>query len=155
MGTRFFISYARQDFAFANALHDDLTAAGHDVWIDLGEIPRGVDWWQAIAQGIAAADVCVLVASPWSMNSSVVAREWQTARQHGKPLIVLALESLYRDCFVPDDAPWLDCRRAQTGTAARWATGTGTSSAATNSRCGATSAAHHIAAPPQNRLSYR
>ena len=43
------VSYCRRDGEFITKLHAAFTSAGMDVWIDMEDIPKGVDWRESIA----------------------------------------------------------------------------------------------------------
>lgn len=121
--TSIFISYSRQDFNFAKALYDELTAQGHQPWLDLIDLKPGEDWAKALSTAIIACDCFIVLASPWSVGapnrygSSIVRREWVEARQHQKPVLVLVIQSLHRDDLasiakedVLKDSSWIDIR---------------------------------------------
>jgi GH25 family lysozyme M1 (1,4-beta-N-acetylmuramidase) len=83
---RVFISYSRQDQTFARRLATDLTRMGADVWIDVDDIPTGMDWSNAIQEGLDTCDVMLLVVSPSSMDSPNVQDEWKYFKDQGKLL---------------------------------------------------------------------
>ncbi len=85
--TRIFISYSRKDEEFARRLATDLEKLGADVWIDVDDIPAGMNWSTAIQQGLDTCDVIIVVISPDSMASSNVADEWQAFHDDKKPII--------------------------------------------------------------------
>ena len=84
---RVFISYSRQDEAFARRLATELDQAGADVWIDVDDIPAGMKWSTAIQAGLDSADGMLVVLSPDAMASSNVEDEWQYFMDHDKPVI--------------------------------------------------------------------
>jgi formylglycine-generating enzyme required for sulfatase activity len=84
---RIFISYSRKDETFARHLAADLDRLGADVWIDVDDIPAGVNWSTAIQQGLDSSDVMIVVISPDSMESTNVGNEWQYFWDHGHPVI--------------------------------------------------------------------
>lgn len=87
--TRVFISYSRADEGFARRLATDLDRLGAEVWIDVDDIPPGVNWSTAIQQGLDTCDALVLVISPDALASKNVEDEWQYVRDEGKPIIPL------------------------------------------------------------------
>jgi hypothetical protein len=87
--TRVFISYSRADEVFARRLATDLDRLGADVWIDVDDIPPGVNWSTAIQQGLDTCDALMLVISPDALTSKNVEDEWQYVRDEGKPIIPL------------------------------------------------------------------
>ncbi len=87
--TRVFISYSRADEVFARRLATDLDRLGADVWIDVDDIPPGVNWSTAIQQGLDTCDALVLIISPDALASKNVEDEWQYVRDEGKPIIPL------------------------------------------------------------------
>ncbi|MBC8099503.1 MAG: toll/interleukin-1 receptor domain-containing protein [Armatimonadetes bacterium] len=72
-----FLSYSRKDEAFARQLATSLDAAGVDVWLDSQDIPPGVKWSSAIAQGLDTAQTLIVILSPDAMASTNVEDEWQ------------------------------------------------------------------------------
>jgi WD40 repeat protein len=107
-----FISYAREDDAFARMLCDALTAQGRDVWADWDGIPLGATWDAEIARGIEEADAFLFILSPDSVASVECGRELTRAVEQAKRLFPL----LYR-AVEPGDAPaalrpvqWTDFR---------------------------------------------
>lgn len=47
-----FISYAREDFAFAKRLYADLSRLGAEPWMDVEELTGGTDWQAAVRHAI-------------------------------------------------------------------------------------------------------
>jgi TolB protein len=88
---RVFISYSRQDVAFANRLATSLADLGADVWIDVEDIPAGMKWSKAIQQGLTVSEVMLVVISPDSMASSNVEDEWQYYLDKNKTVIPVLL----------------------------------------------------------------
>lgn len=84
---KLFISYSRKDENFARQLATDLDRSGASVWIDVDDIPAGVNWSTAIQQGLDACDILVLLISPDSIGSSNVTDEWQYFRDEGKTIV--------------------------------------------------------------------
>ena len=62
--TDVFVSYAREDGGFVRELHDFLTAAGRDVWVDWEDIPAASEWERDINDSIDGAESFVFVVSP-------------------------------------------------------------------------------------------
>ncbi|MCD4687629.1 MAG: TIR domain-containing protein [Anaerolineae bacterium] len=84
---RIFISYSRVDETFARRLAGDLSRLGADVWIDVQDIPAGMDWSNAIQQGLDSAEVMLVLLSPESTVSENVEDEWKYFKDQDKPLI--------------------------------------------------------------------
>ncbi len=85
--TKIFISYSRQDEEFAQQIATDLDRLGASIWLDVDDIPPGVNWSSAIQQGLDTCDSLLLIISPDSMESSNVTDEWQYFRDESKPII--------------------------------------------------------------------
>lgn len=85
-----FISYSREDQAYARQLADALLAAGFDVWID-DQIDYGEDWWRTIVRAIRGAKAFVAVMSDDSDASNWVQREVTLADKHKIPAFPLWL----------------------------------------------------------------
>jgi hypothetical protein len=69
-----FISYAREDKAFVQRLHQALVARGRDAWVDWKDIEFTADWWATIQAGIEEADAFVFVISPARGNREPTGR---------------------------------------------------------------------------------
>lgn len=82
-----FISYSRKDVDFARKLAASLSELGAEVWIDVEDIPTGMNWSTAIQQGLDQCEALLLVMSPESMASRNVENEWQYFLDQGKPVI--------------------------------------------------------------------
>ncbi len=89
---RVFISYSRTDEKFARRLATDMARLGADVWIDVEDIPAGMDWSNAIQEGLDTGDVMLLILSPKSCASPNVEEEWKYFKAQGKPIIPIWLE---------------------------------------------------------------
>jgi hypothetical protein len=72
---RIFISYSRNDMAFADRLDEALNARGFEPLIDRTEIYAFEDWWKRIQALIVKADSIVFVLSPDSVSSDICRRE--------------------------------------------------------------------------------
>ena len=84
---RIFVSYSRDNESFAHQLAQSLSEAGADVWIDVEDIPVGMNWSTAIQEGLDTSDVLLVVLSPSSMASKNVAQEWQYFIDHDRPIV--------------------------------------------------------------------
>lgn len=86
-----------------------LRDAGMTTWIDYNELVPGLNWERQLDDAVERADVVVVVVSKRAMESSFVRRELISARQHGKPLILLIAEATP----LPPQLvgmPWVDVR---------------------------------------------
>lgn len=82
-----FISYARIDEGFARQLASALSQMDADVWLDVDDIPAGMNWSSAIQHGLDNCDLMLVIISPESMASSNVENEWQWFLDERKPII--------------------------------------------------------------------
>ncbi|MEP7288418.1 MAG: TIR domain-containing protein [Chloroflexota bacterium] len=82
-----FISYSRKDEVFARKLATSLSDLGAEVWIDVDDIPVGMNWSAAIQQGLDTCDLILLIVSPDSMASRNVDNEWQFYLDNNKPVV--------------------------------------------------------------------
>lgn len=81
------MSYAHADARIALHLHDVLTSAGHDVWLDMANLPPGVDWWDGVRRAIdLSADVLFLVSGESSRSTSCL-RELAYASTRDKRIV--------------------------------------------------------------------
>jgi hypothetical protein len=110
--TDVFISYSRRDAVFVRELHDSLTGAGRDVWVDWEDIPPASQWERDIADSIDAAESFLFVLSPSSLESEYCGIELRHAEGRGKRIVPVAI-----DGAAAEDAPpalrelnWIWCR---------------------------------------------
>ena len=80
-----FISYSRADEAYAKALRARLEREHPELklWRDREETEGGRSWWAQIEDALQHVEYMVLLASPDSMQSEMVRKEWRYARQQG------------------------------------------------------------------------
>lgn len=101
-GARVFISHSSLDKGFVKGLAVDLSAKGHQPWVDEWEILAGESIPERIGSGIEGADFVLVVLSRSSVESKWVEQEWQTKywtevnerRIHVIPLLI-------DDCEIP------------------------------------------------------
>ncbi|MBI2910021.1 MAG: SUMF1/EgtB/PvdO family nonheme iron enzyme [Chloroflexi bacterium] len=86
---RVFISYSRQDSAFAERLEAALQERGIATWRDATSIHGGDNWYKSIARGLADSDAVLCVVTPNSDRSEWVLREQLRVLQDGIPLFPL------------------------------------------------------------------
>ncbi|HEY9737274.1 MAG TPA: toll/interleukin-1 receptor domain-containing protein, partial [Trichocoleus sp.] len=85
-----FISYGRVDSkAFAARLNQHLSAAGLNVWLDLEDIPPGVDYQKEIDDSIDRAHNFIFILSPHAVNSEYCRLEIEQALRRKKRIIPL------------------------------------------------------------------
>jgi hypothetical protein len=94
-----FISYSRKDFYFAESLAFHLTERGIESWLDANHLTPGGEWGEEIDRALDEAQTIVLVATPASVRSPYVQREWKRALAQGDRLIV----ALFRSCKLPPE----------------------------------------------------
>lgn len=83
---RVFISYSREDAAFATELEGGLRLLGYDVFIDR-HLSGGEAWRQSLANHIAQADTIVFVMSPSSVESEMCQWEVDEATRLSKRIL--------------------------------------------------------------------
>jgi WD40 repeat protein len=112
-----FISYAREDAAFAERLYKALSADGRTAYLDTRGIPVwSPDWQGELYEAIEKADAFVLLLSPASLASPNVALELKHAAAQGKrikPLLLIDLGDAKVDEAVTKPQ-WIDFRDEQT-----------------------------------------
>src|SRR5260221_9236059 len=91
--SRIFISYSRQDQLFARRLATDLVGLGAELWLDVDDIPAGMNWSSAIQQGLDNCEAMIVVISPYSMSSKNVEDEWQYYLDHNKVIVPVYLQT--------------------------------------------------------------
>jgi hypothetical protein len=92
-----FISYSRENAAFAKHLADDLSNYDLRLWMDVRNIPHGANWDAEVEKGLAGCDVMLVLLSRGAVASENVADEWSYFIEKGKTIVPLLLE----DCEVP------------------------------------------------------
>jgi hypothetical protein len=103
--TAIFISYRREPSAdLARYLHQMLTEAGAEVFLDVEDIDSG-RFEAVIRQQIAQADHVLVILAPTTLDSEWVRKEVQTALQTNRNIIPLLLPDFKMDTHVP---PGLD-----------------------------------------------
>jgi WD40 repeat protein len=83
---RVFISYSRNDTAFADRLEVALKARGFEPLIDRRDIAKFENWWQRIEALIVQADTIVFVISPDAVKSTICQQEVAFAQSLNKRL---------------------------------------------------------------------
>jgi hypothetical protein len=73
-----FLSYAAEDRAIADTVHDDLETLGASVWMDT-EQTGGQPWWDSVLKEIRQCDTFCALLSPDSVNSIACASELRYA----------------------------------------------------------------------------
>ena len=76
-GASVFISHSSIDKDFVRSLAVDLSARGHQPWLDEWEILAGESIIEKVSAGIEDADFLVVVLSMAAVESSWVEKEWQ------------------------------------------------------------------------------
>ena len=111
-----FLSYARQDYFFAEMLAIKLVENDFTIWRDQGSIRAGDDWRQSIEDGIKDCFAVVVALSSRSADSAYVTYEWAYAIGMGKTVIPVKLSECnvhpkleptqYIDFSYPKLLPW-------------------------------------------------
>ena len=91
-GQNIFISYARDDVAFARDLRERLLALGHGPWMDLFDIPAGARWPSEIDRALKSSDIIIGLMSPAAVASENVMNEWDWAIANDRRLVLLLIE---------------------------------------------------------------
>lgn len=104
---RVFISYKRMepDSTVARELHQALTQAGHDVFLDV-TMPVGVQWAQQIEAELQRTDFLVALLSEQAVQSEMTLGEIGTAWRLKKGLLPVRLA--WREPFKYPLSAWLD-----------------------------------------------
>ena len=83
---RVFISYSREDLAFADRIAEALTARGFEPLIDRAQIQAFEEWWRRIEALIVRADAVLVLLSPDALSSEVCGKELSFAASLNKRL---------------------------------------------------------------------
>ncbi len=82
-----FVSYAREDEAFARDLVTQLEGKGADVWWDLNAITLGTPLDQSLRSAVSGSRYLLLIATPAAGKSEYVRLEIETAIRHGLRIV--------------------------------------------------------------------
>jgi len=98
-----FVSYAREDSAFALRLVQDLRDRGARVWITQSPIRPSLDEELARQGALIDAGTYIVVLSPSAVASEMVLSELSFAVENGKGIFPV----LYQACTIPKELdPW-------------------------------------------------
>ncbi|MEL6307583.1 MAG: toll/interleukin-1 receptor domain-containing protein [Chloroflexota bacterium] len=86
-----FISYSREDVAFARYMRATLEHADIPVWMDEKRLSTGMDWWDEIEANIDVCSAFLVIMSPDSRQSVFVRNEILRAIDEGKMLFPVLL----------------------------------------------------------------
>lgn len=92
-----FISYSRANSDFAVRLAKDLKAAGHDIWLDQLDIPKGARWDDELEKALRTCSTFLIILSPDSIASQNVKDEIGYAIDSGKRILPVMI----KQCDVP------------------------------------------------------
>lgn len=107
-----FISYSRKDIEFVRRLHQALTSANRESWVDWQDIPLTSNWRDEIRQGMEQAHAVIFILSPDFLASRECQIELSLAEELHKRLIPL----VWRDVTAKDVSSslatlnWIFCR---------------------------------------------
>lgn len=88
-----FISYSRNDVEFVKTLAADLKSIGFNVWWDISKLQGGDNWVRSINSALEKSHYCIVVATPDSMKSLWVEREYTYAFNRNLKVIPILLKS--------------------------------------------------------------
>ena len=94
-----FMSYASEDFEFADKLRRDLFLNEFEVWVDQDYLEPGEPWPKEIEAAIKGAHAFLLIVSDAALASSWVKREYQHAVKLEKPVFPV----IHTDTAIPHD----------------------------------------------------
>ena len=66
--TKLFISHSTKDTEFVRQLAQALTEMGMNVWIDITDIPAGMNWSTAVQKALDECEAMLVVISPEAMD---------------------------------------------------------------------------------------
>ncbi|MCE9647261.1 MAG: toll/interleukin-1 receptor domain-containing protein [Chloroflexi bacterium] len=94
MAPNIFMSYSRQCIGFVDDLAHQLQKRGFPIWLDYLSLVPGRPWLEQIHNGLAEADLLLLVVSPESMSSRSVELEWRHFLEQKKRIILLIFQAV-------------------------------------------------------------
>jgi len=109
-----FISYAREDKAFAHRLCEALKQKNRETWIDAEGILPSAEWRQEIFGAIEAAGTLVQIVSPHSVESKICRDELSCAVNHNKRIIPILYAEVEEESL-PDsirERQWIPIRES-------------------------------------------
>jgi WD40 repeat protein len=92
--TDVFISYSRNDIAFARLLHQALKNNELETWIDWQDIPPSADWLAEVYEAIEQAETFIFIISETSVISEICELEISHAVRHNKRLIPIVINDI-------------------------------------------------------------
>ncbi|RMG86865.1 MAG: toll/interleukin-1 receptor domain-containing protein, partial [Chloroflexi bacterium] len=92
-----FISYKREDEAFAIQLRDKLRSWGYNTWRDKDDIAADESWAVGIDRGLKTSGIIIGVMTEKAVTSEQVFKEWMFAFINKRRLILLWLEDFDLD----------------------------------------------------------
>jgi formylglycine-generating enzyme required for sulfatase activity len=96
------VSYARADFAFADALVAELERHEVDVLIDRRDLPYGEEWKPELLDFVRRADAVVYIASPRSVASRWCRWELAQVKAESKRLVPIEMEPVLQAAPPPE-----------------------------------------------------
>lgn len=97
MAKKVFVSYSHADQDFVVPLVEDLIAHGVDAWLDVKDIPAGVNWDDEVEAALDGCEFFLIILSPNSAGSQNVKDEIGFARGENKKIFSV----MYQKCKVP------------------------------------------------------
>ncbi len=88
-----FISYSRRNIDFAKHLFTQLQQQGISVWADWDDLRHSAGWWDEITRGIDRASTFLFIISNDSLGSPVCTLELAHAKETGKRIIPVTIDS--------------------------------------------------------------
>jgi hypothetical protein len=94
-----FLSYARDDEAFATTLAQDLKTKGARIWFDLFDGPNDdpAAWDAAVQSAMHASDGLIVIVSPAALQQDYIQSDWQYFLAESRPIIVVVAQP----CNIP------------------------------------------------------
>lgn len=111
---RVFVSYSHDDGKdIAQKLENDLLQNGLEVWRDATQIKAGLDWEEAIRQGIDQSDAMIAIITEGAIKSHYVRGEWIYARDVHNMSVIPILSPGFDEHKLPINlrtTQWIDAR---------------------------------------------
>lgn len=90
--SRIFISYARENQAFVEALYQPLQRVYQHIWYDQGLV-AGEHWWPTIQQEITNCEIFVIILSEYWKQSEYGRKEYDLAEQQNKKILPIRIDN--------------------------------------------------------------
>lgn len=93
--SRIFISYARENLSFVEAIYKPLQRVYQNIWYDKADrgLTPGSDWWDSIVNEISDCDILIIVQSEYWNDSEYGRKEYEEAFKRRKKILPIKIDN--------------------------------------------------------------